>query len=378
MWHEKTQQARESGQLTVLGVIQEQHSERCRLFSQWQQFDWPILHDPINVLPVRAVPIFIALDEAGVVVDADLHLEELDSFLSREPVDAAVKTDNAVSKSGVPKTGSPAARAEDIILWGQPESLSEAIELLTAAIKTDLESASLQFQLGVALRLRYDSSFRQADDFQRAISAWDRALELDPNHYIYRRRIQQYGPRLSKPYPFYDWVAQARHEVTERGETPVHLHVEPQGAEIAEPLKQFLSEQQEVEPDPDNKIAMDTRKLITAEVVTVPSRAAPGEPRRVHIDLRPSHQVHWNNETEGVQLVLRTPDGWQLSQTKMVSPQPKSTESSEPRHFELEIQIPQDADSRQIEAYALYYVCEDRGGQCLYLRQDIPIDIVVD
>ena len=68
--------------------------------------------------------------------------------------------------------------------------------------------------------MRYDSAHRREGDFQRAVEAWSRALEIDPNNYIFRRRIQQYGPRLSKPYPFYDWVSRARDEITARGETP--------------------------------------------------------------------------------------------------------------------------------------------------------------
>ncbi|HVL13287.1 MAG TPA: hypothetical protein VM529_12035 [Gemmata sp.] len=68
------------GKLVVLGVTQEQHSERCRLFAQWKGFDWPILHDPINVLGSSAVPIVLALDEHGIVrerLDHELLLERL-------------------------------------------------------------------------------------------------------------------------------------------------------------------------------------------------------------------------------------------------------------------------------------------------------------
>ena len=55
------------GKLVLLGVIQEQHPARCRLFAQWQGFDWPILHDPINLLRLNGVPVILAIDEHGVV-----------------------------------------------------------------------------------------------------------------------------------------------------------------------------------------------------------------------------------------------------------------------------------------------------------------------
>ena len=51
----------------LLGITQEQHADRCRLFAQWKRFDWPILHDPINLMEAPAVPIVVAIDEHGIV-----------------------------------------------------------------------------------------------------------------------------------------------------------------------------------------------------------------------------------------------------------------------------------------------------------------------
>ena len=56
-----------SGKLHILGITQEQHSERCRLFAQWKEFDWPILWDPFNLTGSKAVPLAVAVDEWGVV-----------------------------------------------------------------------------------------------------------------------------------------------------------------------------------------------------------------------------------------------------------------------------------------------------------------------
>ena len=55
-------------------------------------------------------------------------------------------------------------------------------------------------------------------------------------------RIQQYGPRLDKPYPFYDWVPTAIEEITARGETPVDLSVELVASEFAEPSQARIIE----------------------------------------------------------------------------------------------------------------------------------------
>ena len=68
VWHEATKQLVEDGKLVVLGVVQEQHPDRCRLFAQWKGIDWPILHDVLNLVGPDAVPIYIAIDEHGPVI----------------------------------------------------------------------------------------------------------------------------------------------------------------------------------------------------------------------------------------------------------------------------------------------------------------------
>ena len=128
------------------------------------------------------------------------------------------------------------------------------------------------FRLGVAHRMRFETDKRREGDFQAAVTAWSQALELDPNQYIWRRRIEQYGPRLAKPYPFYDWVEQARDEITSRGQKPIELAEEPYGSELASPSRGSLKATEQVsdEPDPLGRINRDRRHLIEAEVVVVP------------------------------------------------------------------------------------------------------------
>ena len=89
------------------------------------------------------------------------------------------------------------------------------------------------------MKLRFDSAARQESDFEQAVLNWDKALALDPNQYIFRRRIQQYGPRQTKPYPFYDWIPRATEEITKRGDEPLKLTVALSGAETARPLRRL-------------------------------------------------------------------------------------------------------------------------------------------
>ena len=66
-WHEATKELQDAGKLQMVGIIQEQHPDRARLFMQWKKMGWPILVDSYNLLDVPVVPITLAIDEYGVI-----------------------------------------------------------------------------------------------------------------------------------------------------------------------------------------------------------------------------------------------------------------------------------------------------------------------
>ena len=70
---------------------------------------------------------------------------------------------------------------------------ADAIDAYSHAVKLNPSDKNALFRLGVADRIRHESARRRPGDFQAAIDAWGRALWLDPNQYIWRRRIEQYG-----------------------------------------------------------------------------------------------------------------------------------------------------------------------------------------
>jgi len=75
VWHEKTLELQRAGKLQIVGLIQEQHPDRCRLFMQWKKMGWPILVDSLNRTGVYAVPLFWAIDEHGVLRSTRPSLE---------------------------------------------------------------------------------------------------------------------------------------------------------------------------------------------------------------------------------------------------------------------------------------------------------------
>jgi hypothetical protein len=406
VWHKATRKWVEEGRLVVLGITQEQHPDRCRLFAQWQQFDWPILWDPINAMESTAVPIVVAIDEHSIVRSVRPRPESIErEFLNvkfaddapRDTVrDSGRETGAEVRPARRPDLAGLRNRAEQsessrahrelgdaLVLWGGSNEIGRAIDAYSHARRLDADDAATRFRLGVAYRLRHDSPGRQPADFQRAVEHWEQALTANPNQYVWRRRIQQFGPRLDKPYPFYDWVAEARRAIAARGESPVSLTVDPYGAEIASPTRTFTAEPSAAasSPDPAGKIHRDLDRLIECEVTLVPSRIRPGGTARVHITMQPNSakKSHWNNEAEPLRVWVDTPDGWQSSQRLVTAPAVTEPTSLEVRRIDFEVQAPADATGKiKLPAYAIYYVCEDADGRCLFLRQDFEIPIAVD
>ncbi len=380
----------------MVGIIQEQHPERTQLFMQWKQMEWPILVDPLNLLGVEVVPITLLIDEQGIIRFRG-DLGKLNEFLAlgsetdpteTGPADANQAETTQATEAVAPSLEALAAKADSsfearlryadaLFLWGGADNIDRTLANYSQALESDPRHGPTHFRLGVAYRQRYDSAGRQPDDFHQAVKQWGMALDIDPNQYIWRRRIQQYGPRLDKPYPFYDWVDDARRDIAARGVTPITLPIEPRGAEIASPAKRFASAAEQPEaPDPGGRIRRDEKGFIEAEVTVVPATTETGAAARVHVVFRPNSEIkaHWNNEVDDLVFWIEPPPGWRVDRRLSSVANPPELVSDEERRLELEIRAPNDWSGEEtLPAYALYYVCEDVRGSCLYRRQDIPV-----
>ena len=394
-WNERVKQWVREGKLVVLGIAQEQHPNRCRLFAQWHKLNWPILHDPINVMGVKGVPFEVAIDEYGIVriLKPDpktFEKEFINKTFAPPKKDISIKSEKATRPDiaalrGRTKQSNSADvwrnLGDALVLWGEPLDVNEAIEAYSQAIQIDPEDAAAHFRLGVCYRIRYESEQRKPTDFQKAVDHWTKARQINPNQYIWRRRIEQYGPQATKPYPFYDWVQKAASEIRARGERPVELNVLPTSSELAGPGDNPEIEKPDIKPpDPQGRILRDQQHLILTEVTVIPPRIKPGKTARIHVTLRPNKKLkaHWNNEAEPLKLWIDPPSGFKVQPQLSKAPQGDKPETSEPRNIEFEFIAPDDASGTfKIAAYALYYVCEGAGGTCSFLRQDIPISVSI-
>ena len=383
-WHERTQPFVDEDRLQVVGIVQEQHAERARLFMQWKGLAWPLLVDSLNLMGVEGIPLTYFLDEQGTVRAVNPRPSQLNAFMRQKPLPwsgsdwLAPDPSDLLSESGL----SDKEAATRLVLWGQEPGLDRAIERLESIVSEAPDEASAHFRLGVAYRCRFDGPGRLPSDFREAVQSWGRALGLNPNQYIWRRRIQQYGPRLDKPYSFYDWVRQARRELAARGEVPLRLAIEPAGAEFADPQVEFPDEASvETDPDPEGKVARDTAEWIAVEAVAVPAMVGGGEAVRIHLELTPDsdRMVHWNNEGEDLIIWMNDDSNWQFEKRFQRHPNPPLPISMEGRRLEFEIRSSKRirAGEHRLRGYALYSVCDALNGQCLYRRQDFSVIVQV-
>ena len=369
----------------MVGIVQEQHPARTRLFMQWRQMDWPVMVDSLNLLGVEVVPITLLIDEHGIVRFKGREAN-LEAFVETDDPEPAEPTPVLVARPDLERLERQAIspvgwrrHADAVVLWGEPADLDDAIDGYQRALHAEPGDGPTHFRLGVAHRKRYDFDSRQTGDFREAVEHWGAALDADPNQYIWRRRIQQYGPRLAKPYPFYDWVETARREIAARGETPVKLAVDPRGAEIAQPAKRFAADAGDAtRPDPNGRIRRDEKGLIRFEQTVVPAAIEPGGTARVHLVFRPATRIeaHWNNEAGDLEVWIDPPAGWRVDRRRLSVPNPPELVSDEPRRLELELESPADfSGTATVPGYALYYVCEDVKGTCLYRRKDLALEV---
>ncbi|MBN2561318.1 MAG: tetratricopeptide repeat protein [Phycisphaerae bacterium] len=403
VWHAKTKGLVESKDLVVLGVAQEQHADRCRLYAQWECIDWPILHDPLNLVGIESVPSFVAIDEHGIVRDVNPTLDTfVKSFVSKKfPAPGKppqIGSDKLLEPKVTRRYAGEARTAEGwrnhgdmLVLAGlqavptlQAQQINEAIEAYQRALEIDAKDADSFFRLGVAFRVRYDRTERHPDDFQAAVDAWQEAFRLRPKSDVFRRRVQQYGPCVDKPYSFYGWVEAAREQIVAHGETPIELACEPVAAERASPAEKFKSSNKKSpESEASGSVKKDTQGLIEMTQAVVRGTSKKNQNiARVHLTFRPNAELHaqWVNEAEPLRVWLKRPKTGKLTERFVEyrsAPQAKLTEE---RSLSFEVKLPsKQKGTLTIKGYALYSVgegkAEGKEGECQLLRRDIKVKI---
>jgi hypothetical protein len=215
-WHKATREYRASGKLSVVGIVEEQRSDRALLFMRWKGMDWPLVEDRLNLLGVWLVPITVLIDEYGIVrgippgdADPDRTVRE---FLAAQfepqadPADTPPRPGTPPPADGGSSPEEWRTRGDHLMRWGGADGLDSAITAYRHAIELDPGDDASRFRLGVAFRARYDSGKRRDGDFEAAVYHWFRALSAHPDRQIWRRRIQVYGTRSGTQSPLDDWI----------------------------------------------------------------------------------------------------------------------------------------------------------------------------
>ena len=164
-WHAKTEALQREGRLQLMGVIQEQHPDRCRLFMQWKEMGWPVAVDALNRLGFDAVPITYLIDESGVIRFVNPGPPELETFLATTYPRPRVLPEAPGAPPEITSLvpGHPGTSyewrdyADALFLWGGEARLGEAIGAYTRALASADDDGPLHFRLGTVYRRRYDS-----------------------------------------------------------------------------------------------------------------------------------------------------------------------------------------------------------------------------
>jgi hypothetical protein len=171
-WHADTLDLQKTGAIQMLGIIQEQHPDRCALFMQWKQMDWPILVDSLNLYGIDVVPVTYAIDEHGIVRYINPTRDDFKTFVAARydalSTPAAGEPDrpdlNRLRARATQEDSAPGwlVLGTALYLWGGERQLDAAIEVFERAARIEPDNGIAQFRLGTALRRRHESAARSA------------------------------------------------------------------------------------------------------------------------------------------------------------------------------------------------------------------------
>lgn len=348
----------------MLGILQEQHPERAKLFAQWKRLNFPMLADPLNLLDVAVVPITLLVDEYGVIRYRNPRGSDFEKFMTEDYAPPKMK------RAVLP--GSQLNPTDRLVMTSRLREAISAYEKWLAAPRRALPflSGRVHFRLGVAYRMAYDTDQRP-EDFAKAVEHWRKARAVNGGQYIWRRRIQQYGPQPDKPYPFYDWVAVAQTEITKRGEKPVALKVPLSVSEKMGKVKWVRENGLMVKPMTDGLV--EDQGSVAIQPVVLPTTGGKGDVFRVHLLLKPAKggKYLWNNEAGPVKIWLDVPEDVQVnSQGMEIAVDVSQPTSEETRSVEFEWRVKKE---KTLKGYAVYHVCDKENGQCSVLMQKFTV-----
>lgn len=309
MWYRLAKPFVDRGELAVVGIVQDQHPDRAALLMQWKSMDFPILVDSLNTTGMKVVPLHYLIDEHGVVRGTRVDIDALTTFLAAPPLGDRPRPEAAAPPPD--RTRDPVAFGDACFHRAGAGDLDAAIDAYRDAVARDPTDGTAHFRLGVALRRRFESDGRRAGDFAAAAHAWAAARACDPRHYIRMRRLQQYGPRMTKPNDFFGWVADARAAIGAREERPVPLSAEPIGAELGLPARVF-DVTETARPADFDRYALRPDAFEVEIAVIAPAFTAPGRALQVHVHV-------WSDPAKPLAAppgaCITLPTGWRADRT---------------------------------------------------------------
>lgn len=389
-WYETLKPHVDEGKLVIVGIVEEQHPDRARLFAQWKGITGPLLQDPVNYVHVSELPVVVAVDENGIVRARDCDLETVEKkFIKRKysgkpafiPPNTEEPPNTRVTRRLADEARGASAcveHGEALLLAGEPAQVEEAIKVYAQALEYDKENARAEFGLGTAYLMQFEGEKRQAGDFQRAIDAWTRAVSLAPGNHVFRARLQQYGPKVAKQPAPYGWIEAARKDIRTRGDVPIALAVEPNGAETGRKMSPSDDDKRPA-GDPKGKVARDKKGLISIEETVVRSTEKSHDRiHEIHLIFRPSVESggQWGGESEALRVWVKGSKSVKVSPEVLEWSKTKEAANSDVRT--LNFTATREGKSRKpvtIKGYALCHVREGQEGKSQFLRQDFQIKI---
>ena len=238
-WDENCRDLIKKNKLVVLAVCHDASPAYAKLYFQWKQIDWPLAHDVVNHCGASKLPLSLYINEKGIIKQIEpepgklaKRLAKLKALKSRE---IAEEDREQLVEPKITRRAASEGRSADalcihgdaLIMAGQPPQIDEAIEVYKKATEEAPKMAKAWFGLGVAhyLRAKLNQSAdpSAADDGKAATAAWKKTRELASDNQVFKIEIEQFKAKPGNLEKMFDWVADAKKEISDRGDKPVEV-----------------------------------------------------------------------------------------------------------------------------------------------------------
>lgn len=376
-WKAESKRTNGDRKFEVVGVAHDVQVDRVRLFAQWKNVDFPIMHDALNLSRTAKLPLVVGVDESGCVRVLDPTPKKLGSEFTEKKFERG-RERAAVTELPDPRytqrmadesRESPEAciYGDALVLAGLPQQIDAAINAYQSAINLKTKDPYVWFRQGVAHRIRYDRADRHDGDLQAAVDGWSHAARMAKDNQVFLDLLRLYGGGAVNEGVSYSWIPVAQKESAARHESPAALSSTPLSCEMepSEHLDKWRKAAKMPEDFQKDAIA-DEQEFVQCETVGIPGISDETSGSMLLIfRLKPESGAKWSDSADSLRIWIQPPKNVKVTRHLLKSAASKMPDSTADRSLAFDFKSSGKTLKEEVvfKCRAVYELVDKSGGK---------------